>query len=216
MTPPPASPKIYHIVHVDRLPAIVEAGELRSDLRIVQQGGPGTTIGMATIKKRRLEELVVSCHPPTKVGEYVPFYFCPRSIMLYVIYKANHPELAYTGGQEPIVHLEADLLEAIRWAEEQNRRWALSLSNAGARYAQFRSQPDQLDQLNWEAIAAADFRASEVKEGKQAEFLMHEGFPLDLVRRVGVHSDMVATTALRAFAAGARKPVVEVRREWYF
>jgi len=207
---------VYHITHVGNLGQIVGAGELLSDRRILEQGGPGQAIGMSTIKKRRLEELHVSCHPSTKVGDYVPFYFCPRSIMLYVIYKANHPELAYRDGQEPIVHLEADLHKAIRWAEEQDRRWAFSLSNAGAYYTEFRSQAAQLDQLNWEAIAATDFRAPEIKEGKQAEFLMHEGFPLDLIERVGVHSDGLAMRALRAFGSRARKPTVEVRREWYF
>ncbi len=49
----------------------------------------------------------VKCHPGTKVGEYVPFYFCPRSVMLYILYMGNHPELGYRGGQAPIVHLSA-------------------------------------------------------------------------------------------------------------
>ena len=33
--------------------------------------------------------------------------------MLYVIHCANHPELAYRGGQQPIIHLEADLHQHI-------------------------------------------------------------------------------------------------------
>jgi hypothetical protein len=45
--------------------------------------------------------------------------------MLFVIHRANHPELAYRGGQEPIVHLEADLYEVIRWADADGRRWGL-------------------------------------------------------------------------------------------
>ena len=64
---------------------------------------------MNQIKERRLKELTLSSHPGLHVGDCVPFYFCPRSIMLYLIYRANHPELAYRGGQKPIVHLEADL-----------------------------------------------------------------------------------------------------------
>jgi len=40
---------------------------------------------MSTIKARRLYDLEVDCHPGTKVGEYVPFYFCPWSIMLYLL-----------------------------------------------------------------------------------------------------------------------------------
>ena len=43
---------------------------------------------MGEIKARRLAQ-PVRCNPGTLVGDYVPFYFCPRSVMLYLIYKAN-------------------------------------------------------------------------------------------------------------------------------
>ena len=33
--------------------------------------------------------------PPAVIGS------CPRSIMLYLIFKANHSDLSYTGGQNP-------------------------------------------------------------------------------------------------------------------
>lgn len=101
--PPPTAPKIYHIVHVDRLSSIIDAGQLWSDAEIVRRAAanPGmrTTIGMNSIKERRLNELTLDSHPGVRVGQCVPFYFCPRSIMLYVIYRANHDELAYRGGQ---------------------------------------------------------------------------------------------------------------------
>lgn len=183
--PPTAQPKIYHIVHVDRLPSIIADGWLWSDAEVVKRGQGGTTIGMGGIKARRLA-LPVECHPGDHVGDFVPFYFCPRSIMLYVIHCANHPELAYRGGQGPIVHLEADLYEVVAWADASGRRWAFTLSNAGAYYTQFRSRIDQLDEVNWPAVAATDFRAAEVKEAKQAEFLVHHLFPWQLVRRIGV------------------------------
>ncbi len=65
--------------------------------------------------------------------------------MLFVIYRANHPELDYRGGQQPIVHLEADLHRVIAWVEDEGRRWAFSLSNAGAAYAKFRASLDKLE-----------------------------------------------------------------------
>src|SRR5262245_43359662 len=106
--PPPACPCIYHITHVDNLPSIIAEGGLHSDATMIARAGPVNAIGMSNIKARRLA-LPVACHPTDKVGEYVPFYFCPRSIMLFVIHRANHPDLSFRGGQQPIVHLEADL-----------------------------------------------------------------------------------------------------------
>ena len=61
--PVPDQPKIYHIVHVDRLPSVIAEGNLLCDAEIVRRAaanpahGMGTTIGMSSIKHRRLSEL---------------------------------------------------------------------------------------------------------------------------------------------------------------
>jgi len=218
MSRPPTEPKIYHITHVDNLPNIIQARGLRSDSVMIAQGGPVTTIGMSKIKQRRLKEIEVYCHQDTMVGEYVPFYFGPRSVMLYILYRADDPDLGYRGGQSKIVHLEADLNETIAWAEQQKRLWAFSLSNAGAYYVQFRNQRAQLNQINWEAVAARNWSSPPIKEGKQAEFLLHEFFPWSLVRRIGVHSRAVAQQVHEALHQGAQHtPTVEVlTQDWYY
>jgi len=215
MSPPPDRPKIYHIVHVDRLASIVADDRLLCDATLFQRGRPGTIIGMAAIKQRRLV-LPVGCHPGDRVGDYVPFYFCPRSIMLYLLYRANDPELTYRGGQGPIIHLEADLHRVIEWAAGHGRRWAVSLSNAGSFYAQFRSRLEELNQIEWEAVSATDFRAPQIKEGKQAEFLVHESFPWTLVERIGVLSPGIAQQAANAMQGAAHRPVIERRPDWYY
>jgi hypothetical protein len=216
MNQPPAQPKIYHITHVDNLASLAAEGMLLSDAAMIERGGPAQAIGMSTIKRRRVEELHVSAQPGTNVGDYVPFYFCPRSVMLYVIYRANHPELTYHDGQEPIVHLEADLRRVIRWADENGVRWAFSLSNAGSRYAEFRSNQSDLNELDWNAIAAKDFRPSDVKEGKQAEFLVHQSFPFSLFECVGVQSARMQLRVMQSLSGAAHRPTVEVTPEWYF
>ncbi|MGD0765801.1 MAG: DUF4433 domain-containing protein [Dehalococcoidia bacterium] len=215
MAQPPARPKIYHITHVNNLVPITAQRRLLSDATMTAQGGAAVTIGMSAIKARRLR-LPVHCHPGDKVGDYVPFYFCPRSVMLYVIHCANHPDLSYRGGQGPIVHLEADLGDVVAWASLNKRRWAFSLSNAGAYYAQFRASLADLDQVNWVAVQATDFGSAEVKEGKQAEFLIHGSFPWSLVSRVGVKSAGIQTQAEAIMATARHQPTVEVRPEWYY
>jgi len=212
--PVPAHPKIYHIVHVDNLASIVADGCLWSDAVMVQRQG-GTVIGMGSIKQRRLG-LPVSCHNGLRVGDCVPFYFCSRSIMLYVIHCANHPELTYRGGQQPIVHLEADLHRVVQWAVANGRRWAFSLSNAGAFYTQFRADLAQLGEINWDAVAATDFRPADVKEVKQAEFLVQDSFPWHLVERIGAHSQAIVPRVASAMQGAAHRPVIEIKRDWYY
>jgi hypothetical protein len=100
------------------------------------------------------------------VGDYVPFYFCPRSVLLFLIHCANHPDLTYRGGQTPIVHLEADMHEVVAWAERQGRKWAFSLSNAGSYYVEICDRLDQLEEINWAAVAER-FSFTR-REGRQA------------------------------------------------
>ena len=211
----PAKPKIYHIVHWDCLTHIVTDGSILHDSVITGLEPRCTKIGMGNIKGRRLG-LPVSCHPGTYVGGFTPFYFCPRSIMLYVIHCANHPELAYRGGQQPIVHLEADLHSVVQWAATYNQRWAFSLSNAGAVYTQFRTGLDRLDEINWAAVAAQDFRPADIKEGKQAEFLIEQAFPWHLVERMGVFSQAQVQPVSNAMQGAAHRPGIEIKRDWYY
>ena len=214
----PAQPKLYHIVHVDRLRSIVADGHLWCDrevLRRASQGSePGTTIGMSSIKHRRLNALKLASHPDLFVGDCVPFYFCPRSVMLYLIERANHPELTYRGGQAPILHLEADLHAVVRWAQQEGLRWAFTLSNAGSTYFEDRCDLGQLGEINWAAVEARDWQA--VKEGKQAEFLLESAFPWHLVERIGVKSMQTYPLAMSALPSPGHRPPVEVRPDWYY
>ena len=217
---PPDSPKIYHILHADRLPSVLDAGCLWSDAEMVNRGGTGTVIGMSRIKQRRLTELTLASHPGLFVGQCVPFYFCPRSVMLYLIWRANDPDLAYRGGEEPIVHLEADLEACVQWAQQSGHRWAFTLSNAGARYFEDRSSLDALDEVDWDAVAATKWSgsgvASSVKDGKQAEFLVERHFPWQLVERIGTRSREAAQQVAAAMAGQAHRPVVEIKTDWYY
>ena len=209
-TPIPKHPKIYHITHVDNLENIVQDGYLFSDSTRVQRQGD-IVIGMDNIKIRRLN-LPISGYPDTKVGDRVPFYFCPRSIMLYVIHCANHPDLAYRDGQEPIIHIEADLHSVVQWAEKKQRHWAYSLSHAGSDYAQIYSDLDHLDEIDWNAVAARDWSEQDIREAKQAEFLVQQSLPWFLVERIGVYSQEIAHKVYTAMSDTKHRPRVEITK----
>jgi hypothetical protein len=213
--PHPPGQKIYHIVHVDRLPSIIASAHLWSHSEAIRQGLPGTNIGMDQIKNNRLQ-FPLKCWPGDNVGNYVPFYFCSRTVMLFVIHCANNPGLTYRGGQGPIVHLEADLAEVVAAADLAQQRWAVSLSNAGARYAEFRTGPAAFDEVDWAAVHSTDFRNPDIKEKKQAEFLVQQSFPWRLFGRIGVASPAVAQQVANILHMAPHRPAVEIRPEWYY
>lgn len=210
--PPPAAPEIYHIVHVDRLSSIIADGGLWSDA-VMATRSTGPVIGNQEIKADRLH-LPVHCHAGTRVGDYVPFYLCPRSVMLYVISKRNHPNVAFQGGQDPVVHLMADMHEVIRWADASEKPWAFSDINAANRAAEFYCDLDDLGKLNWNAIQEKYWTSC--RDHKMAEFLVHGQFSWELVRGIGVRSRAAYQRVSTALQDARHKPHLEIRPDWYY
>ncbi|MBW7874860.1 MAG: DUF4433 domain-containing protein [Candidatus Cloacimonetes bacterium] len=207
------NPSIYHIVHVDRLASILEDGYLYCEA-IMQQNPPvGTQIGMNHIKQRRRTKELAS-HPGLNVGDCVPFYFCPRSIMLYLMYRKSHDDISYRGGQEPIIHLVAEVQASVNWADKSNLRWAITSTNAGATYFDDYSDLHDLNRLNWAAINSREWK--NVKEAKQAEFLMEKNFPWILIAKIGVYSTCVMQQVQQILYKAAHKPQVAVKPDWYY
>ena len=125
----PAQVLIYHITDVENLPNILRDGGLHSDAVMAQRNS--TVIGYAHIKERRLREIRVSCCDNRFVGEFVPFYFCPRSPMLFTINQGKTGRPA--GCQTTIIHLVSSVATAI----SLGRAWAISDGNAGAYHTGF-------------------------------------------------------------------------------
>lgn len=208
--------KIYHITPVENLKTIVAEGRLWSDFEMRRQKKNWTAVGMSEIKRRRLEEITVDCCGSVTVGRFVPFYFCPRSVMLYLLHRSNHMDLDYRGGQAPMVHLEADIESVLRWAREAGRPWAFSRTNAGAKYTAFFNDSALLAGLDWPSIDARDWRDPVVKESKQAEFLVYESFPWELVSRIGVINTAKQSEAAGIVSKAAHMPPIALQRDWYY
>jgi len=206
--------KIYHIIHISKLSAVLADNYLLSDSEIQKRVPVGVTIGMKEIKRRRLEELTLSSHPGLHVGECVPFYFCPRSVMLYMLNKHNHPDIEYKEGQEPILHLFADLRLTVQWANQEGLRWAFTNSNAGTRYFEDFADLKDLDKLHWTAIKSHDW--SSYKDEKQAEFLIEKRLPWKLIDGIGVYSINMIDEVNEILASSNHHPVVKQKRDWYY
>lgn len=102
----------------------------------------------------------------------------------------------------------------IAWATDVGQRWAFSLSNAGSYFFEDRCDLANLDEIDWNAVQARDWRAC--KDGKQAEFLVEQYFPWDLVDRIGVYSEQQYRAVVNALPRNGHRPTVEILRDWYY
>lgn len=215
MSTPPQNPKAYHITHIDNLAGISSTGYLVSDATRITNNIASTNIGLTDIKQRRLS-IEVPCNPRTYVGEYVPFNFCYRSVMLFMIYKANYGQLAYRGGQEPVVHLQFDVNALVDWTSRQRILWAFSNVNAATSYADFYRTYTDLNKINWTSVDARDFKNPLVKDQKQAEFLVYEYVPWSFVERIGVISNRWVSQVETILSGVTYVPQITAQPHWYY
>lgn len=93
---------VMHFTHIDNLPGILAAGCLRADNLVDHTSALKVEAADLDIKARR-KRMRIDIAPYGCVADYVPFYFAPRSPMLYRI--ANGGVAGYTEGQDPLVYL---------------------------------------------------------------------------------------------------------------
>src|SRR6058998_4245349 len=110
MVPQPTP--IFHITDVENLASIIACGGLRTCQWLQTNSHSYTNIAYETIQDRRATTTVL-CGPGGTLHDYVPFYFSPRSPMLYTINRGNVP--GYSSGQESVIHL-VSTVQAVRAA----------------------------------------------------------------------------------------------------
>lgn len=209
----PSNPKIYHIVHIDRLPSILAMRELVSDVEALRMSLPGTGIGDSDIKERRRRKKL-HIYPDLTVGSCVPFYFCPRSVLLLSNHSGRRRTIENRGGQEPIIHLESDLNTTVAWADWNGQRWLLTDVNATLTTATEFNELDHLERLHWDIIASDSWEGQ--SHVKMAEFLIEKAFPWSLVERIGVMNQSRRVQVERLIQNQVHRPRVQAIRDWYY
>jgi len=202
-------PPIYHITPIDNLPGIIRAGGLfcDRDAKDVQL----VNIAHQNIKARRLRK-AVPLGSGGVLADYVPFYFAPRSPMLYTINKGNVE--GYTRGQEPIIHLVSSTDEV----EAERLDWVFTDGHAVMDYTDFFDDFADLNKIDWPLMRSKYWFDSDDhpdrSRRRQAEFLVHDFFPWKLFSEVGVCNTATAERVNEIL--GDKSIRVSVKRDWYY
>jgi hypothetical protein len=200
---------IYHITHVNNLQRIIAEGGLHCD-RDAQEL-KAVNIGHRHIKERRMNRRVPA-GPKGTVGDYVPFYFAPRSPMLYAI-NSGVVE-GYADGQSPVIYL-CSTAEAVRKA---GLRWVFTEGHADMLFTDFFDDLKDLDKVDWDLMQARYWNDTnddpDRKRRRQAEFLVHQFFPWELVSYIGVYDRSIAERAGEIIKGGS--PELGIERGWYY
>lgn len=135
LSPPGGAHWLYHFTHVDNLATVRRAGCLSCDV-VARDGMTRTEVGAKDIKESRRRR-AIPLSPGGHVGDYVPFYFAPRSPMMYRIaceHRDSVPD-RYDGGDKPLVYL----VTSVRAVVDAGLTWIATDGNAATATSEFTS-----------------------------------------------------------------------------
>lgn len=197
--------KIYHITHIRNLPGILKAGGLWSDAKCDELSVGEKNIGILRIKERRRNR-----RDPKMVGslgEYVPFNFCNRSVMLLKV-KSGHEN--YVDGDADVLHL----VSSVRIATRLGKPWAFTDRHAVLNHALYFDRVPDLGEVPWKVMPLTYWQ--DVREEREAEFLVHEFFPWTAISEVAAKNEATAERARKLIRPALHRPDVTERPAWYY
>lgn len=204
---------IYHITKLDNLPAILASGRLIATNRLRLLGARYASIAFDNIQERR-SRTRVPCGEGGTLHDYVPFYFAPRSPMLYTINRGN--VASCPEGQSRIVHLVVDAEEVAT----SGLRYVFTDGHAVMGYSRFFTDLADMNAIDWEVMRARYWydtdQDGDRKRRRQAEFLIHEQVPWSLIREICVLDRVARDLVLETLRGVNEHPPVVVRSGWYY
>lgn len=223
--PAPQPTRLFHISAVANLPAICAAGGLVSKNGGACAGINYQNIAYAGAQGARAARAVPN-PPGGSIHDYVPFYFAPRSPMLFTINRGNVPGCQWR--QADIVHFETTVQQIV----ELGRPFVFYDRNATLQYSKPYTNLADLDTaVAWDLLLeaprmdgfckywhdnAANPRYADRMERRQAEFLVKTNVPLSHVTRVGVIDAARKTQAEAALKSAGVMLRVDIMPDWYF
>lgn len=218
--PPPGKPRpwatgesaIYHITDVENLPSILKSGSVLCDKQCAGDGVNPVSIAYANLKEKRANTRV-TVSPGGTLADYVPFYFAPRSPMLYVNWKGGVE--GYGKGQDQIIHLVACIESCATQGE-----FVIVDGHPISPLSKQSDSLEALDGIDWEIMRTLYWRDTDEdgdrKRRRQAEFLKYRSVSFSEIRQIGVKSEVIAAAVQAKLDGIAEPPAVVVRRDWYY
>lgn len=216
--------RLFHITAIANLPDICAAGALLS-----KNSGASAGVAYQNIAHQGAQgarSVKPAPNPPGGVvHDYVPFYFAPRSPMLFAIDGGRVEGCPWK--QEDILHLETTVdriategVPCVFYDRNATLAWCNAYTDLG-----------RLDAIAWDLLTEAPTldgfckywktdsskpQYADRMERRQAEFLVKDRVPLERIIRIGVIDDQRAKEVGAILAHHGVELPIEVKREWYF
>lgn len=207
----PTEYRIFRITHVDNIPWILDHGLHCQSSDIHDPSF--VPIGMSDlISKRRTRPVPID--PGGVLADYVPFYFTPKSIMLYYI-KTGFGDVIQRSNDEIVL-----LVSRLKRLADAGINYVFTDGHAYPVETDYFDSDDDLDRVDWKLLRACDFRRDPNDPGKltryQAEALVHQSVPIDALTGIVCNSEKVKKRLQAQIDGRELDHGVVTRPGWYF
>lgn len=177
---------LYHITDYRNLSSILDKGGLEAYSQVTDKEISYTDIAHQSIQTRR-STTPIPLPPYGMLHDYVPFYFAPRSPMLYAIKQGNVE--GFRGTQSDIIYMvtRTDILQ------KAGKNFVFTDGHAVMIWTEFYKELSYIDKVDWDVMNSIYWNDTDEhpdrKRKRQAEFLVHQFVDFDLFLGIGVIND---------------------------
>jgi hypothetical protein len=202
---------IFRITHINNVPWILNNGVHCKNSPVRDPNF--VNIGNTDLIAKRTHRIVPIGSNRT-LADYIPFYFTPRSPMLYNI-RTGHGGITQRPNSEIVT-----LVTSLNRLEEQEVEFAFTDRHAYLTTASYHDSTEELHCIDWRILQDSDFQRDPEDPGKleryQAEALVYRRLAVESLLGIATHNEAAKGEVEQMIRDADQELQVRVRPAWYF
>jgi hypothetical protein len=203
--------RIYHLTHVNNLADILASGALFADSNESWTKRPKVDLSSPETRESR-RATAVSGLGSANVAEFVPFFLVPNSTMWEDIRSGSSDPRLSTDGRGASAADFVLLVSTVKHVAEQTEDGAIVVTDGDAAHVLTRFAASTESSERMLRRLRTDDNAETIVE---AELLVKDRFPFELVTLVGVANDRVRDEVRGILKSSEHSPKVSVYPPWF-
>lgn len=206
-------PDLYYIISIKNFTSVLNEKALLCDTLVKQRGLERASIAHAHIKARRAATRV-PLPPFGCLADYVPFYFAPRSPMLYAIHKKS-----VKGFSDP----ESTLIYLVTSTEiisQQQLNFVFTDGHGTMKMSKFYKDIYDLNNIDWKIMEEKYWRDTDEdpdrSRRREAEFLVYQRCPMECMTKAVVYDKTMQSMVINLLREHQYGTDVQINPAWYY
>ncbi|WP_370898047.1 type II toxin-antitoxin system toxin DNA ADP-ribosyl transferase DarT [Chryseobacterium gossypii] len=202
----------YRITHINNLPLVLKNG-------IVNKHHPDASSNYIDIGNPEIIDvrstMPVKINNYGMIGDYVPFYFTPKSMMLFNIITGYRHPLVLKRNRTEILIIRCLINDLATLPQ-----WFFTDGQGNKSLTKHYCDLTELNSIDWKCIQESNFKNDEDDPDRsrkyQAEFLVHKQVPLTSIESLNVYNKYSANIVKNLLKQNNINMAVNIQPQYFF